>query len=376
MNRILTYLLSFLFIFAMAKTAEAAFASVSISTITMYVSFSGVAPPETDSPVITHKSLERISSLTRTVVTTGTVTDATGINSLSMHHWTDSNVTLSTETATITGSPTSYNFQFSLTVDNAASAFYYYFRSADISANSVKTSTITVSNIGVSQISSAGTNGGEITLPSGDQSHGNTSLNLPAGALAQNTNITITELSPSDSLVALGKDATPAVSAYRFDPAGLQFGANSLLTLLYSEQAWTGTQEENLRIMWWDGFEWRLVGGTVDMDANTVSAYIRHFSIYALFSIPLLTDDDYRAKEKIITPATIDGKNDFATFGGIGLEDTVNIYDIKGSRVRSLNGTSIWDGKDEDGDIVESGLYVYQIKVAGKIISGTIVVAK
>jgi GTP-binding protein len=56
--------------------------------------------------------------------------------------------------------------------------------------------------------------------------------------------------------------------------------------------------------------------------------------------------------------------------------DTVNIYDVNGRRVRELRGNSTWDGRDDDNMIVESGLYIYQIKRAGKIISGTIVVAK
>jgi len=59
------------------------------------------------------------------------------------------------------------------------------------------------------------------------------------------------------------------------------------------------------------------------------------------------------------------------------------IYDIKGSVVRQLDiagledeGEFTWDGKDEDGNIVSSGIYIYQIEVEGKTINGTIVLAK
>jgi hypothetical protein len=99
-------------------------------------------------------------------------------------------------------------------------------------------------------------------------------------------------------------------------------------------------------------------------------------SLYAVFPVGNLSDDDYRPKEKIITPATPDNKNDFAAFGALGPADIVNIFNVNGHRIRQLKNDSIWDGKDEDGKIVESGIYIYQIKLADKIVSGTIVVAK
>jgi hypothetical protein len=42
------------------------------------------------------------------------------------------------------------------------------------------------------------------------------------------------------------------------------------------------------------------------------------------------------------------------------------------------SGVITWDGKDDGGQLVESGIYIYQIKLkaSGKIISGTVVVAK
>ncbi len=57
------------------------------------------------------------------------------------------------------------------------------------------------------------------------------------------------------------------------------------------------------------------------------------------------------------------------------------IYDIRGSVVRQLDivGSGdefTWDGKDEDGNIAPSGIYIYQIEVEGQTINGTIVLAK
>lgn len=57
------------------------------------------------------------------------------------------------------------------------------------------------------------------------------------------------------------------------------------------------------------------------------------------------------------------------------------IYDITGAEVADLQPGStedslIWDGRDKNGNIVHSGVYIYQIEVEGKVFNGTIVVAK
>ena len=47
----------------------------------------------------------------------------------------------------------------------------------------------------------------------------------------------------------------------------------------------------------------------------------------------------------------------------------VEIYDFNGNKVRELKGIKNgdgWDGKDETGAIMKSGLYLYKINVDGK----------
>ena len=56
---------------------------------------------------------------------------------------------------------------------------------------------------------------------------------------------------------------------------------------------------------------------------------------------------------------------------------TVSIYDINGRLVKRLEGgRRTWDGTDEDGRVVEGGLYIYQIQSKDQIVSGTVVVLK
>ena len=62
-------------------------------------------------------------------------------------------------------------------------------------------------------------------------------------------------------------------------------------------------------------------------------------------------------------------------------EFTVLIYDIDGMLVKTLTALPgetelIWDGRDETGEIVESGVYVYQLQVGESFKIGTVIVAK
>jgi flagellar hook assembly protein FlgD len=75
------------------------------------------------------------------------------------------------------------------------------------------------------------------------------------------------------------------------------------------------------------------------------------------------------------------------TFSARGLGDiegefTVKIYNIDGILVRKLAPPTIgereltWDGKNDDGKLVESGVYIYQIQVGENFKTGTVIVAK
>jgi hypothetical protein len=240
-------------------------------------------------------------------------------------------------------------------------------------------------------------NEGTLTVEDGNSEDGSVSLELPKGALDKKEKITIEQCDTEDNSIPDGNGATDSerpVAVYDFGPSGLNFKRPVTITLLYMDKDHNGDvesqsdedtsiTENELGIFWWDGFDWRLIGGKVDTEKNTVTAQINHFSTYAIFPVKPLTADDYRPKERIITPAT-QGDFDFALFEGLSGEYEIKIYDITGREVRTLDETSLtgssWDGKDEYGNLVESGVYIYQFeaKVEGKmeLISGTIAVAK
>jgi hypothetical protein len=59
------------------------------------------------------------------------------------------------------------------------------------------------------------------------------------------------------------------------------------------------------------------------------------------------------------------------------------VYDLSGARVTDLQPSAsnpeevlLWDGKDDNGQVVAGGIYVYQITFQGKHATGTVVVAR
>jgi len=64
------------------------------------------------------------------------------------------------------------------------------------------------------------------------------------------------------------------------------------------------------------------------------------------------------------------------------VEVTVKIFDINGVLIRrnlpqeKENNVIVWDGKDDRGRKVKSGIYLYQIEAEGKVFKGVIIVAK
>ena len=89
---------------------------------------------------------------------------------------------------------------------------------------------------------------------------------------------------------------------------------------------------------------------------------------------------------RIITPNG-DSYNDKARFELDNPEDlpvTGQMFDLSGARVAALsNGlptmTStvlLWDGKDDGGQTVAGGIYIYQIEFQGKHATGTVAVAR
>ncbi len=224
-----------------------------------------------------------------------------------------------------------------------------------------------------------GASGGSVTVADGDPSDGETGLVIPAGALTGDVQISVRTL-PRETQ-PLFNSMTPA-AAYEFGPDGLKFARPIAMTLLYFDKNQdgivdgTGMSEADLKFFWFDGFSWRNLGGTVNASANTVTAQVAHFSSFGLFPAGAPTASDVRPPERIITPNG-DGINDFAQFGISGKFE-IKILDVRGRPVRKMENIALWDGRKDNGEPVESGVYVYQVSTQdlSEKVTGTIGVAR
>lgn len=75
-----------------------------------------------------------------------------------------------------------------------------------------------------------------------------------------------------------------------------------------------------------------------------------------------------------------DGQNDFVIFNISGLLENrgeVVIYNFRGRQVRELSGQNRWDGKNDNGEDLPLGLYLYIVKVDGEVkASGTLTLVR
>jgi hypothetical protein len=106
--------------------------------------------------------------------------------------------------------------------------------------------------------------------------------------------------------------------------------------------------------------------------SNTFTATIR-LDLYNLNTAS--TQGGYAAPNPF-TPATgqVTEFQFFTPSVNTGFE--IRIFNLRGRLERILRNTKQWDGRDGQGKLLEGGLYIYQISVENKRISGTVVLIK
>jgi len=138
----------------------------------------------------------------------------------------------------------------------------------------------------------------------------------------------------------------------------------------------------NLVIYWHNGVEWVKLGGK--NENGQVYTYSRRLGKFGIKYSEAA--DGFKlnwVKPRIFTPEEGDWRINEVRFGFEGAESevTIKIFDITGCEIRRTlrregENVMVWDGKNENGQTVKGGIYIYQVEADGKIITGTIVVAK
>jgi len=142
-----------------------------------------------------------------------------------------------------------------------------------------------------------------------------------------------------------------------------------------------GTQ---LALFWFNGIEWVKLGAKVDTVERAFTIKTEKLGMYEIKESFAATEFTLnKVWPRIFTPNN-DGLNDAVYFEYANPNNrgvVCRIFDVRGALVRQLDigqtETSFaWDGKDEKGKVVSSGVYLYQLEAEGKVINGTVVVAK
>ncbi|MFH1379226.1 MAG: hypothetical protein ABII23_02995 [bacterium] len=141
-----------------------------------------------------------------------------------------------------------------------------------------------------------------------------------------------------------------------------------------------------LGIFWHNGVEYVKCGGTINNSAGIISLDTKRLGPYRVQQVLRATSFELVQiwPTKTFTPNG-DGINDEINFNFENPKESVvtgKIFDITGGYVADLktglNGSwsLLWDGKDRSGSYAPKGVYIYQIEADGKIINGTIIVAR
>ncbi|MDD5688430.1 MAG: carbohydrate-binding protein [Elusimicrobia bacterium] len=143
--------------------------------------------------------------------------------------------------------------------------------------------------------------------------------------------------------------------------------------------------EDGLRIYFWNGTDWDLVSGvqTVDKTNKTVTATVKHFSTYRILGSYVSTDlNTVKVYPNPYNPTT--AINGMLKVINLPLNVKMKFYSVNGELIRELKeidygnlGWIVWDGKNDDGDKVGRGVYVYQLEDAnGKKKTGKVGLVK
>jgi hypothetical protein len=275
-----------------------------------------------------------------------------------------SNVDVSTETKLFSNLGTG---DISATITSLKDGTTYTFYLSAINNNSIPTAEISITTMTVKIINAVeeiGASGGQMSFNPGTGSK--IDLDFPANTFISITTVTVKlpDTTPSSNRSLMG-NITPTGISFEIDSGGVQPSRGVEISINYSGIT---VDENTLVIARYDSVNnlWIPLKSYVDKSAKTVTAYTDHFSVFSLFSLtPASTISEPKVAPNPLRPSKglLYSK---ITFSNLPADTEIIIYNVSGTKVRKLktdsSGMAVWDGKNDDGKNVASGVYFALIK--------------
>ncbi len=321
-------------------------------------------------PKIYHNDILRISPFQRRMVPVGNVSNM-GVTDLKIEYYVngdtasvriasaDNPVNFISEEINIIESETLVHYRLKAVFDNDNSKVKYYpSPSTSTFAGWIKVPVISSSSAIIDAAA-----GGLLILDNEDQRYGKSSIKIYENTLSANTKITFEECDIAASYV--WPRSKNIIKVYRLHPDTIAFGTGvqpADLTLYYGSE-----NEGKYEIKYWDGTSWLRLATSQDFDKKTVSAKTETFGYFAVIIEGTGADSDYRPVERAFMPG------EKIIFRNLKTGDSVTIFNLKGQPIKTLASYPFeWDGRTNSGGYAESGSYIYQIKVEGRVVSGSL----
>jgi len=150
-----------------------------------------------------------------------------------------------------------------------------------------------------------------------------------------------------------------------------------------------GSIAQIVSVYWYNGSSYFRISDPILTSNQAISVSVRNVGTYQVRATQIstvFTLTQGSPYPRVITPNDASQNNRVFWFFDNPSGDVVSgtIYDIRGAKVRDLavNGMSptsnsiVWDGRDMNGAVVHSGVYLYKITAGKEKQTGTVVVAR
>ncbi|MCK5527045.1 MAG: Ig-like domain-containing protein, partial [Candidatus Latescibacteria bacterium] len=207
------------------------------------------------------------------------------------------------------------------------------------------------------------------------------SLFLPPNALDADEEIALREVSEND-LTPLPEGYTTVGVGILFEAAGVDTLRKPATLRFFCEKSGEGT----LAIFRRDDSDsdWKRLGGTVDVlnQGAAITTAVRRLGAFAVFegAAPSGVGGVFSVdcQPRVFSPkgGGLNAETDISFELGAASEVTIEIYDEAGRLMRVVTedermqpggNAKAWDGKDADGDVVPSGMYIVVIRIGDKV---------